>query len=56
MQRHYGQNDKQWEREREISAFVALICLLQRKPFIVIRALSDLAGGDSGDSNEPDTY
>ena len=56
MQRHYGRNDKLWEREREISAFVALICLQQRKPFIVIRALLDLAGGDSGDSNEVDTY
>ena len=62
MQRHYGRNDKLWERERErerereISAFVALICLQQRKLFIVIKALSDLAGGDSGDSNEVDTY
>ena len=44
------------EREREISAFVALICLQQRKPFIVIRTFSDLAGGESGDSNEADTY
>ena len=49
-------NDNLWEREREISAFVALICLQQRKLFIVIKALSDLAGGDSGDSNEADTY
>ena len=56
MQRHYGWNDKLWERESEISAFVALICLQQRKPFIVIRALLDLAGGDSGDLNEVDTY
>ena len=54
MQRHNGRNDKLWEREREreISAFVALICLQQRKPFIAIRALSDLAGGDSSESNE----
>ena len=43
-------------RERGISAFVALICLQQRKLFIVIKALSDLAGGDFGDSNEADTY
>ena len=54
MQRHYGRNDNLWERV--ISAFVALICLQQRKLFIVIKALSNLAGGDSGDSNEPDTY
>ena len=40
------------EREREISAFVALVCLQQRKPFIAIRALLNLAGGDSSDSNE----
>ena len=54
MQRHYGRNDNLWERE--ISAFVALICLQQRKLVIVIRALSNLASGDSGDSNEADTY
>ena len=48
--------EREREREREISAFVALICLQQRKLFIVIKALSDLAGGDSGDSNEADTY
>ena len=62
MQRHYGWNDKLWrererERERDIPVlFVALICLQQRKPFIAIRALSDLADGDSGDLNETDTY
>ena len=60
LQRHYGWNDKLWrererEREREI-LFVALIFLQQRKPFIAIRALSDLADGDSGDLNETDTY
>ncbi|KAL4277062.1 hypothetical protein S83_071011 [Arachis hypogaea] len=38
------------------SASVALICLQQRVPFIVIRALSDLAGGGSSDSNEADTF
>ncbi|KAM3687788.1 hypothetical protein ACJW31_10G100900 [Castanea mollissima] len=38
------------------SASVALICLQQRKPFIAIRALSDLAGGGSADSNEADTF
>ena len=62
MQRHYGWNDKLWrererEREREILVlFVALICLQQRKTFIVIRALSDLVDGDLGDSNETGTY
>ncbi|KAL6984782.1 hypothetical protein U1Q18_018161 [Sarracenia purpurea var. burkii] len=34
------------------SAAVALICLQQKKPFIAIRALSDLAGGGSSASNE----
>ena len=48
--------EREREREREIYAFVALICLQQRKHFIVIRALLDLAGGDSSDSNEADTY
>ena len=45
------------ERERDIPMlFVALICLQQIKPFIAIRALLDLANGDSSDSNETDTY
>ena len=58
MQRHYSRNDKLWrerERERErdrLVLFVALICLQQRKLFIA----SDLADGDSSDSNETDTY
>lgn len=34
------------------SAAVALICLQKKKPFIAIRALSDLAGGGSSLSNE----
>ncbi|KAF5184766.1 Bark storage protein a [Thalictrum thalictroides] len=34
------------------SAAVALVCLQQRTPFIVIRALSDLAGGGSSETNE----
>ncbi|KAF3778202.1 Bark storage protein [Nymphaea thermarum] len=38
------------------SAAVALICLQQRTPFIVIRSLSDLAGGGSSLSNEANTY
>ncbi|XP_048331267.1 uncharacterized protein LOC125422882 [Ziziphus jujuba] len=38
------------------SAAVALISFQQRIPFIVIRALSDLAGGGSADSNEADTF
>ena len=50
------EREREREREREISDFVALICLQQRKLVIVIRALLDLASGDSGDSNEADTY
>ncbi|XP_058780685.1 bark storage protein A-like [Vicia villosa] len=38
------------------SASVALICLQQRVPFIAIRALSDLAGGGTAESNEADTF
>ncbi|XP_058224999.1 uncharacterized protein LOC131334139 isoform X2 [Rhododendron vialii] len=38
------------------SAAVALICLQQRLPFITIRALSDLAGGGSAQSNEASTF
>ncbi|XAR70866.1 Adenosylhomocysteine nucleosidase [Bertholletia excelsa] len=38
------------------SAAVALICYQQRVPFIIIRALSDLAGGGSAESNEASTF
>ena len=38
------------------SAAVALVSLQQRVPFIVIRALSDLAGGGSAESNEADIF
>ncbi|KAJ7965962.1 Bark storage protein A [Quillaja saponaria] len=38
------------------SASVALICLQQNVPFIAFRALSDLAGGGSAQSNEADTF
>ncbi|KAI4332717.1 hypothetical protein L6164_017602 [Bauhinia variegata] len=38
------------------SAAVALICHQQRKPFITIRALYDLAGGGSDVSNEADIF
>ncbi|KAF6164447.1 hypothetical protein GIB67_025273, partial [Kingdonia uniflora] len=38
------------------SASVALICLQQRVPFIAIRALSDLAGGGSAESNEANIF
>ncbi|KAF7817130.1 Bark storage protein A [Senna tora] len=38
------------------TASVALICLQQRLPFIAFRALSDLAGGGSAQSNEADTF
>ncbi|OMO91059.1 hypothetical protein COLO4_18669 [Corchorus olitorius] len=38
------------------SGAVALICLQQKVPFIIIRALSDLAGGGSAESNEADTF
>ena len=52
---------KTWERERERErerdkCFVALISLQQRKHFITIRALSDLASGGFADSNEAHTY
>ena len=43
------------ERERDL-CIVALISLQQRKHFIAIRAFSDLASGDSIDSNEAHTY
>ncbi|KAL8204999.1 hypothetical protein R6Q57_010622 [Mikania cordata] len=38
------------------SAAVALISYQQKVPFIVIRALSDLAGGGEDESNEADTF
>lgn len=38
------------------TASVALICLQQRVPFIAFRALSDLAGGGSAESNEASTF
>lgn len=38
------------------SAGVALICHQQRVPHITLRALSDLAGGGSAESNEADTF
>ncbi|CAA6665925.1 unnamed protein product [Spirodela intermedia] len=38
------------------SASVALVCHQQRIPFIIIRGLSDLAGGGSDESNEADTF
>ncbi|KAK9947765.1 hypothetical protein M0R45_003373 [Rubus argutus] len=38
------------------SAAVALVCKQQKAPFIVIRALSDLAGGGSSVSNEASTF
>lgn len=38
------------------SAAVALVCHQQRVPFITFRALSDLAGGGSAESNEADTF
>ena len=49
---------KPWERERDkcFVCFVALISFQQRKHFITIRALSDLASGGSADSNEAHTY
>ena len=45
---------KERERERD-KCFVALISLQQRKHFITIRALLDLASGGSVDSNEAHT-
>ncbi|XWS26332.1 hypothetical protein CRYUN_Cryun26dG0023200 [Craigia yunnanensis] len=38
------------------SGAVALICLQQRVPFIIIRALSDLGGGGSAESNDTNTF
>ncbi|KAL8259583.1 hypothetical protein R6Q59_027536 [Mikania micrantha] len=38
------------------SAGIALICSQQNVPFIVFRALSDLAGGGSADKNEADIF
>ncbi|KAK7379991.1 hypothetical protein VNO78_32304 [Psophocarpus tetragonolobus] len=38
------------------SAAVALVCLQQKKPFIAIRSLSDLAGGGSALSNEAQVF
>lgn len=38
------------------SAAVALVCFQQKKPFITIRALSDLAGGGSSLSNEASIF
>ncbi|TXG61412.1 hypothetical protein EZV62_012775 [Acer yangbiense] len=38
------------------SAAIALVCHQQKMPFIVIRSLSDLAGGGSSTSNEADIF
>ncbi|KAL1562225.1 bark storage protein A-like [Salvia divinorum] len=38
------------------SAAVALVCHQQRLPFITFRALSDLAGGGTAESNEADIF
>ncbi|KAK0571666.1 hypothetical protein LWI29_019692 [Acer saccharum] len=38
------------------SAAIALVCHQQKMPFIVIRSLSDLAGGGSSSSNEADIF
>nr|GLL38092.1 bark storage protein A-like [Ipomoea trifida] len=38
------------------SAAVALVCHQQKVPYIIIRALSDLAGGGSAESNEAATF
>lgn len=38
------------------SAAVSLVCIQNQKPFIAIRALSDLAGGGSSVSNEAATF
>ena len=48
------QNPKR-EREKD-KCFVTPISLQQRKHFIAIKALSDLASGGSADSNEAHTY
>lgn len=38
------------------SAAVALVCRQLETPFVAIRALSDLAGGGSAQSNEADVF
>lgn len=38
------------------SAAVALVCYQQRVPYVIFRALSDLAGGGSAESNEAATF
>ncbi|KAG6387987.1 hypothetical protein SASPL_153184 [Salvia splendens] len=38
------------------SAAVALVCQQQRVPYVVFRALSDLAGGGSAESNEASVF
>ena len=43
------------QRERD-NCFVALISFHQRKHFIAIKALSNLANGGFADSNEAHTY
>ena len=49
--------EREREREREWDkCFVAPISLQQRKHFIAIKALSNLASGGSADSNEAHTY
>ena len=51
------ERERKRERERERDkCFVASISLQQRKHFITIRALLDLASGGSVDSNEAHTY
>ena len=45
---------KPWTQRDQ--CFMALISLQQRKHFIAMRALSDLASGGSADSNEAHTY
>ena len=47
--------ETQRERERD-KRFVASISLQQRKHFIAIKALLDLASEGSADSNEAHTY
>ena len=49
------ERERERERERD-KCFVAPISLQQRKYFIAIRALLDLASGGSIDANEAHTY
>ena len=51
----WTKRERERERERD-QCFMALISLQQRKHFIAVKALLDLASGGSTDLNEAHTY